>query len=564
MTTGPTNRILTYLHRLAFLEERGIPDALLLERFLSRREEHAFAELVRRHGPLVLAVCRRVLGDAHDVADAFQATFLVLVRKAASIMPRARVGAWLQGVARRTALKARCRAARRRRAEQEAARLRPDTLPPADPGGDLRPLFDEEIGHLPEKYRTALVLCLIEGRSRKEAAGLLGWSEGTLSGRLARAKNLLGARLRRRGVALTGAALLAALADSTVAAEVPSELTLATVRLVMASAGAAGARAHPEPIVALAQEVMKTMLMSKVKALAGILGLVGALGLVAAAGVWQSSTNARGAAPQTGPYYEKGYEKSETPPEKEAARPVGDGTRTPATRQDTYVIEPPDILLVKYVPADGADPVKIEGQRLVRPDGTIALGQLGSVSVAGRTLADGRRAIADHLAHRLDGFDPMKLTVEVVASNSKVFYVIVDNADKSEMVYRFPVTGSETVQDALTNMRELTLIGLGQKDIWISRPSEGGRTSQVLSVDWKGITQNGQSATNYQLMSGDRVYIKNPAPKGALAGAAVDPIRGLETIAKALRVARTEDERQHLIDELEALTKALREQQDKR
>jgi RNA polymerase sigma-70 factor (ECF subfamily) len=193
MTQARSNRVLAHLHRLVLLRERDrLTDAQLLERFLVRREDGAFAELVRRHGPMVLGVCRRVLGEPHDAADAFQATFLVLVRKAATIAPRSRVGPWLYGVARRTALKARSAAARRRRAEQKAARGRPHTAPPAELECDLRPLLDEELGRLPAKYRAPLVLCLLQAKSRKEAAGLLGWSEGTLSGRLARAKVLLG------------------------------------------------------------------------------------------------------------------------------------------------------------------------------------------------------------------------------------------------------------------------------------------------------------------------------------------------------------------------------------
>jgi polysaccharide export outer membrane protein len=551
MTTGPTNRVLTYLRRFALLEERGVADAQLLERFLAGREESAFAELVRRHGPLVLGVCRRVLGEA-QADDAFQATFLVLVRKASSIVPRSRVGPWLYGVARRTALKARCAAARRRRAEQEAARVRPNTMPPADLGDDLRPLFDEEMGHLPEKYRAPLVLCLVEGRSRKEAAGLLNWSEGTLSGRLARAKELLGARLRRRGVALTGAALLAALADSAAAAEVPPALALATVQAATAFAGPAGATALSRSVVALTQEVMKAMLMSKLKVVAGVLVLVAGIGLGAAV-TWPSGTAAQGAAPPATEPYGKGPDASE---KKEVAKPVA------------YVIEPPDVLLVKYAPADGADPVKIDGQRLVRPDGTIGLGQFGSVFVSGKTLAEGRAAIAEHLARRLDGFDPTKLTVEVVAANSKVFYLIVDNAEGGEVVYRFPATGNETVVDAIAKTQ---LVWLGQKDVWIARMSNDGKRSRVLPVDLNAITQHGKTETNYQLLPGDRLFIKNPAPKKAEAspredafrGANSDPVRRLEAVVKALREARSEEERQRVVEDLEALTRTLREQLNK-
>ncbi len=564
MTTGPTNRVLTYLRRFALLEERGVADAQLLERFLAGREESAFAELVRRHGPLVLSVCRRVLGEAHDAADAFQATFLVLVRKASSIVPRSRVGPWLYGVARRTALKARCAAARRRRAEQDAARVRPNTMPPADLGNDLRPLFDEEMGHLPEKYRAPLVLCLVEGRSRKEAAGLLNWSEGTLSGRLARAKELLGARLRRRGVALTGAALLAALTDSAAAAEVPPALALATVQAATAFAGPAGATALSRSVVALTQEVTKAMLMSKLKVVAGVLVLVAGIGLGAAAVTWPSGTAARGAAPPETEPYAKGPDASE---KKEVAKPVA------------YVIEPPDVLLVKYAPADSADPVKIDDQRLVRTDGTIGLGQLGSVFVSGKTLAEGRVAIAEHLARRLDGFDPTKLTVEVVAANSKAFYVIIDNAEGGQVVYRFPATGNETVVDAIAKTQ---LVWLGQKDVWIARMSNDGKRSRVLPVDLNAITQQGRTETNYQLLPGDRLFIKNPAPKKAeasprelaimrrdtvdgriLMGADADPVRGLEAVVKALREARSPEERQRVVEDLEALTKMLREQLNK-
>ena len=102
MATGHTNRVLTHLHRAVLLHERGLTDAQLLERFLARREEVAFEAMLRRHGPMVLGVCRRVLADPHDAEDAFQATFLVLVRRAASIVPRSRLGPWLHGVARRT------------------------------------------------------------------------------------------------------------------------------------------------------------------------------------------------------------------------------------------------------------------------------------------------------------------------------------------------------------------------------------------------------------------------------------------------------------------------------
>src|SRR5690242_10823036 len=231
MTTAQTSRALAHLRRAALLHEHGLTDAHLLERFLARRDGAAFEALLRRHGPMVLGVCRRLLADPHDAEDAFQATFLVLVRRAACVVPRWALGPWLHGVARRTALKARSSAARRRLAEREAGRSRPLAAPPAPADADLRPLLDEEIGRLPEKYRSPLVLCLLGGKSRKEAAGLLGWTEGTLSGRLARAKELLARRLRRRGVAPAGAA---ALAQGAAAGKVPAALAAATLKAAVA------------------------------------------------------------------------------------------------------------------------------------------------------------------------------------------------------------------------------------------------------------------------------------------------------------------------------------------
>src|SRR5690242_19962468 len=280
MTTAQTSRALAHLRRAALLHEHGLTDAQLLERFLALRDGAAFEALLRRHGPMVLGVCRRLLADPHDAEDAFQATFLVLVRRAACVVPRSAVGPWLHGVARRTALKARSSAARRRCAEREAGRSRPPAAPPAPADADLRPLLDEEIGRLAEKYRSPLVLCLLGGKSRKEAAGLLGWTEGTLSGRLARAKALLARRLRRRGVAPAGAA--ATLAQGAAAGKVPASLAAATLKAAVAPTGAVAAPGSA-PVIALTEEVLKAMLTSKLKAAAGLLALVAAVGFGAGA-----------------------------------------------------------------------------------------------------------------------------------------------------------------------------------------------------------------------------------------------------------------------------------------
>src|SRR5947209_12019311 len=162
MATGQLNRVVKHLHATALLADNAaLGDAQLLERYLTRREEAAFAGLVRRHGPMVLGVCRRVLRNAHDAEDAFQATFLVLVRKAASIRPRGMVGNWLHGVACRTAAKARARHAKRRAKElaMPAKHVRAQ-----DTSEELHALVDRELSRLPDKYRAPLVLCELEGQ----------------------------------------------------------------------------------------------------------------------------------------------------------------------------------------------------------------------------------------------------------------------------------------------------------------------------------------------------------------------------------------------------------------
>src|SRR5262249_34368415 len=152
----------------------GLTDGELLEAHLRRRDEAALAALVRRHGSMVWGVCRRVLHNHHDAEDAFQATFLVLVRKAASIVPRDMVGNWLYGVAHQTALKARTTTAKRRRRERTLTGMPEPAMAEQPVWRDLQPLLDEELSRLPDKYRAVIVLCDLEGKTRKEAARQLG------------------------------------------------------------------------------------------------------------------------------------------------------------------------------------------------------------------------------------------------------------------------------------------------------------------------------------------------------------------------------------------------------
>src|SRR5262249_12014361 len=184
-----------------------------LRRYATLRDEAAFALLVRRHGPMVLAVCRRVLGRSHDVEDAFQATFLVLARRAASLARPGRRAHWLYGVAARTAPTAPSVAARRRAREKPLDGLEfPKPADPALPG--LAAVLDEEISRLPAKYRSAFILCYLQGKTTAEAGQELHCPRGTVLSRLAWARERLRGRLTRRGVGLTGVALAAALTEA--------------------------------------------------------------------------------------------------------------------------------------------------------------------------------------------------------------------------------------------------------------------------------------------------------------------------------------------------------------
>jgi RNA polymerase sigma factor (sigma-70 family) len=261
-------------------------DSDLLERFIQERDEIAFEAIVRRHGPLVLGVCRRILFDPQDVEDAFQATFLVLVRRATSIGRRERLANWLYGVAHRIAVRARAYAIRRRAREQQV-----EDTPAADPSGealwrDLRCVLDEEVRRLPEKYRTPFLMCYLEGKTNDEAAQALGCPRGTIAARLARARDRLRRRLVRRGVTLS-AGLLAAMLARNATAAVPETIVGITVQTAMLVAG--GRAVVAAPVASLMEGVLHEMLIHKLKVVATViltLGLgigAGVLGYRAAA-----------------------------------------------------------------------------------------------------------------------------------------------------------------------------------------------------------------------------------------------------------------------------------------
>jgi RNA polymerase sigma factor (sigma-70 family) len=254
--------VLRHLRTLSEAQaSRDLSDGELLERFRVHREETAFALLVQRHGPMVLGVCRRLLGDAHAAEDAFQATFLILVRKAASIRKRSSVASWLYGVARRVAVKARLKTARDHVLERQSFAMRHSDGSDQWTSNELRSVLDEELEQLPEKYRSPLVLCALQGKTHDQAARELGCPRRSLSSRLARAQELLRARFTRRGFTVSAVALTAMLGEKATAA-VPALLTIATVRAAMLKP----TEAISANVAALTEEGIKAMSASKAKA----------------------------------------------------------------------------------------------------------------------------------------------------------------------------------------------------------------------------------------------------------------------------------------------------------
>jgi RNA polymerase sigma factor (sigma-70 family) len=305
----PPGAVKPWLHTLA---TAGVPDprpdAELLRAYVDQRDGPAFLELLRRHGPLVLAVCRRLLQDPHDAEDAFQATFLVLVRKAGSLARAELLANWLYGVAHRTAMQVR-KTNRRRRPQQPGA-IEHVPSPGAGPAEsaaerELCQVLDEEVRRLPGKYRTAVILCYLQGQSYAEAARQLGCPPGTLASWLARARDRLRARLGRRGLAVPAALIGFILAGEARAAAVAPGLAQGT----LAGAGAllAGQTgAIPPKVLALYQGVLRVMLRTKLRFVAALL-----LALAAAGGLTLHLYGSAPAGPSPG--------QQTTPPQKSPA-----------------------------------------------------------------------------------------------------------------------------------------------------------------------------------------------------------------------------------------------------
>ena len=309
---------------LSVRDAAGQSDGDLVRRFAAANDSAAFEMIVRRHGPMVLGVCRRLLQHGADADDAFQATFAILIRKAGTLSRPEQLAGWLFQVAYRTARRARGNRLRRQSNQLPLLDVAVESPIAEIVWRELQPILDDEVNRLPEKLRLPVVMCFLEGRTKRAAACSLGWAEGTISSRLKRARELLRTRLTRRGVTLSVGATTLALFQGTASAAVPSSLLSTTIH--SASLAVAGS-ALSAPVAALTQGVIQSMFFTKLKVVTALALAIGVFG--GGTGWFMSQGSGLGDVAMGGEPGTKPVEKKATPgqpdmpPEKYIKRPVG-------------------------------------------------------------------------------------------------------------------------------------------------------------------------------------------------------------------------------------------------
>jgi RNA polymerase sigma factor (sigma-70 family) len=332
MAEQPPGSLLHHLrHLVGSVPEAALTDSQLLKQFVDERDEAAVEVLVRRHGPLVFGVCRRVLRNVHAAEDAFQATFLILTRKAPSLMCRERLGSWLYKIAYRVALRARANDMRRQQHETQAARRHAAEVCGGSRSGDLVVALEEELQRLPARHRDPLVLCYFQGKTNQEAAQALGCPEGSISARLSQARERLRKCLTRRGCVMSAAGLAALLGTAAAEAVVPLPLLTNTIATALwfARENAFSAATVSVEAVALARGAVRTMFLHKLQLAAGVLLAAAMLGTGAT--MWL-----RGATQTSGPVQERAERPGASPADvaevAEQGLPAGAVARMGLTR----------------------------------------------------------------------------------------------------------------------------------------------------------------------------------------------------------------------------------------
>ncbi|MCE9568324.1 MAG: sigma-70 family RNA polymerase sigma factor [Planctomycetes bacterium] len=298
MATSQMSIFLQHLRTTLAGDANEVRDGELLNRFTKSRDDAALTALVQRHASLVWGVCCRLLHNRHDAEDAFQATFLVLVRKAATIQNKELVANWLYGVAQQTAVRLKAMAAKQGVRERQVIDM-PEPAEAEARVDDLLPLLDQELSRLPEQFRNLIVLCDLEGKTRKEVAQQLGCPEGTIASRLARARAMLTKRFARHGLTVSGAAVAAVLSQSVASASAPACLIGSTIKAasLMAAGQVASSGLISAKVVALTEGVVKAMFVNKIKSVLSAV-LVGSM-VLGGAGTGVSLSNGAKAVAQS-------------------------------------------------------------------------------------------------------------------------------------------------------------------------------------------------------------------------------------------------------------------------
>ena len=275
------DRLMPQLRRIALARDSAsLADGQLLAAFIAERDPASFETLVRRHGPMVFGVCRRVVGHTQTAEDAFQAVFVVLAKRAAAVKPREQLANWLFGVAYRTALKARGGLNRRRSREKQVLAMPDVAVSPVELWADIQPILDAELAALPDRLRLPVVLCDLEGRTQRDAAKQLKLPPATLANRLTAARRKLAERLTARGITLSGGLFATVLSANVGGAAVPTGVCAAAANAGLSAIGAT-AGAIPESVRLLSDGVLRMMMLTKLKAVS----LVAAAGLMLLGGL---------------------------------------------------------------------------------------------------------------------------------------------------------------------------------------------------------------------------------------------------------------------------------------
>jgi len=325
MAKNQLSKVIQRLRRVVVQSGGGLTDGRLLDSFVRQKDDAALAALVKRHGPMVWGVCQRILRNHHDAEDAFQATFLVLVRKAATIQRKELVANWLYGVARQTARRARSAAFKQGVRERQVTEMPEREALQSKLQDDLEPLLDQELSRLPQKYRVLIILCDLEGKTRKEVAQQLGRPEGTVAGQLARARAMLAKRLSRRGLAVSASTLGAALSAQAGSASAPAIVISSTIQAatLFAAGQTTAQNMTSAKVIALTDGVLKAMLLTKLKIVTALVFMAVALGGL---GVSVGS-----------PYLAITEEQAGQDQGKEKAKPQAIRTEQPKGKADTKI-----------------------------------------------------------------------------------------------------------------------------------------------------------------------------------------------------------------------------------